>query len=318
MLTFRKEIYKKGSHKITLFDPSLMPAEVSILENSEKVDGIGGVLWDGTLAACDLIRQIDMTQVNVLELGCGAGLFGVYASRRNTGAVVMTDREVDLVEENVVMAKSQSQSILNCECVRLDWGDIVPPEIATLSYDMIVGCEITCLYKQHSKLVQTIRAAATDNTIILMTFDGPPSPVSSTYERKFNELMRDAGFLATCAGHYRVDWFRDTSSEESPVKGTSQSPRVYVGTLTDFLNPGTTLSSPVQRSSPLENGGTSEGAGVSVTAVDSFEHHVLAYYRPCSTRTCSRCHSQFLPLLNGSSNCICRYHSGFYVCRYTN
>jgi hypothetical protein len=63
------------------------------------------------------------------------------------------------------------------------------------------------------------------------------------------------------------------------------------------------------------------------------ESHVVAYYKPGALRTCSRCHCQFLPQLsrlrpssiheqsNRSSSAgghgeLCRYHAGFYVCRF--
>ena len=54
-------------------------------------------------------------------------------------------------------------------------------------------------------------------------------------------------------------------------------------------------------------------------------HHVCAYFKAASLRTCCRCQSQFLPLVSAlleppittsAINGLCCYHSGLYVCRY--
>ena len=42
---------------------------VSISENTFMCDGIGGIVWEGSLLLIDLLRGLDMSGLRVLELG---------------------------------------------------------------------------------------------------------------------------------------------------------------------------------------------------------------------------------------------------------
>jgi hypothetical protein len=317
MIRARKEVYRKGCHKITLIDDGV-DVEVSILEDTGKVDGIGGMLWDGTLAACEVLKQVDLKDKNILELGCGAGLFGIYAARKNARRVVMTDQEIDLAQENNNMATSQSPFRTECSCFQLEWGVNVPMEIKTCCYDVIVGCEVACLYKQQKALAETIREVSSANTVIIITFDGAPPPDQSKYETSFNDTMASMGYRWKCVGHYRVDWQKDENGESGDVYYSALRNLLPTSTGT-FLqsNPHSCVSS-----APTDSGDALTSPPCYTFSEELCEHHVLAYFLPIATATCSTCHTQFLPLLNASNahaknaplDC-CVYHTGYYVCR---
>lgn len=61
----------------------------------------------------------------------------------------------------------------------------------------------------------------------------------------------------------------------------------------------------------------SQRAGPSrVTTSEEGLHHVIAFYRPVATRTCRRCHQQFFAHADFNPSHACRYHSGYFVCRW--
>lgn len=311
MITAIKEIRRKGCHKIAICDSSINN-EVSIIEDTDKVDGIGGMLWDGTLVACETLRCMDLQDKVILELGCGAGLLGIYLGRKNVAArVVMTDQEIDLAQENYSIAASISPFTVDCSCVQLDWGEYVPTELKSCCYDIIVGCEITCLYKQQKLLGETIRALSSDNTVILLTFDGPPPPHQSSYESSFSELMTKMGYLSKCIGHYRVNWLANSDT---------QPPESHYSVLTNLL-PTFPSVMPVDHS-VIDSHSSASASSQYHLCAELSEHHVLAYFLPIATRTCSRCHGQFIPMFNTqhTNGCYpsldgCIYHPGYFVCR---
>jgi len=45
-------------------------------------------------------------------------------------------------------------------------------------------------------------------------------------------------------------------------------------------------------------------------------HHIIAFYRPAATRTCHRCHQQFFAHNDFNPAHACRYHAGYFVCRW--
>ncbi|KAJ1423342.1 hypothetical protein B484DRAFT_106436 [Ochromonadaceae sp. CCMP2298] len=78
------------------------PNPFSIHENTELVDGIGGVSWDGALVLSKVLEQLTPAG-HLVELGCGAGLAGIVASRLGFRAT-LTDRYADLAALNIAHA----------------------------------------------------------------------------------------------------------------------------------------------------------------------------------------------------------------------
>jgi hypothetical protein len=55
---------------------------IRLVENSEFVDGIGGVIWDGSLVMTKFLSTISWNKaaagLHLLELGCGAGRIALW------------------------------------------------------------------------------------------------------------------------------------------------------------------------------------------------------------------------------------------------
>ncbi len=109
---------------------------IQLMENTEMVDGLGGANWDGSLLLCNVLQKWltprsgpkerdtpfessssalavssssvnaynrdKMTPPHIVELGCGSGMLGLVLNRLNPHVnITCTDREIDLVEENI-------------------------------------------------------------------------------------------------------------------------------------------------------------------------------------------------------------------------
>lgn len=267
--TAKIEIYDKDSHLICILD-----------ENSMLVDGIGGVLWDGSIVMLNILDKMDLSDKTVLEFGCGIGICGIFAGLKG-GDVTLTDREVDLVTSNVESLNFPKTASVVCKS--FIWGEAI--SLPRQQYDIILVCECACLVNQQEALIQSISALAHQNSIVLVTFDGKPPPNEVQYEAKFDSLMKSRGFRTQCIDYSRVEWYDDVRTDNKCLFS-----RVYSQEDRDICPQGNNLGTPK----------------------DSSEHHIIAYFRPNATNTCSRCHCQYLSLFNTRS---CRYHRGYYVCR---
>lgn len=58
------------------------------------------------------------------------------------------------------------------------------------------------------------------------------------------------------------------------------------------------------------------GSGSRTTTSEEGIHHIIAFYRPAATRTCHRCHQQFFAHADFNPPHACRYHAGYFVCRW--
>jgi hypothetical protein len=95
-----------------------MQPSVVITEDSECVDGIGGITWEGSLLLAYLLQQYDLSGQTLVELGGGAGLVSLAlvsvdqqsrtSDSYNGGVhVVCTDRVIDLAVQNMVQQQQQ-------------------------------------------------------------------------------------------------------------------------------------------------------------------------------------------------------------------
>jgi predicted nicotinamide N-methyase len=178
---------------------------LKIKESTYMVDGIGGGVWEGAIIMSKLLEAIKVdTDHRLIELGCGAGLSGIVAALYGA-KVLLTDRTVDLAEQNV--AYSQLQFNPDRQLLQED-GDISSGAHSSLdihvqelcweannskshffgqmsTIDIIVGAEITCLRKQQQNLMKTIEMLSGPSTVVLLSFDDIPMILTET--RNLNE-----------------------------------------------------------------------------------------------------------------------------------
>jgi SAM-dependent methyltransferase len=257
----------------------------SLEENSTLVDGIGGVLWDGSVIILNILESLPIRGKKLIEFGCGIGICGIFAAFKGA-SVTLTDREVDLVTQNIETTTFPKDT--NICCQSLTWGQ--QSELPIQPFDIILVCECACLLKQQDSLVQSISERVGPGTLIFVTFDGKPPPNDVKYEIKFDNLMKSSGFYSQCIDYSRVDWYEDQLSD-GREKIFSASV-VHLGT----------EGFPFKNTPPIQT----------QHLKDSTDHHVTVYYRPTATSTCCRCHCQYLSMINPAT---CTFHSGYYVCR---
>ena len=177
---------------------------VSVKEDSSMVDGIGGVLWDGTLVLNRFLECLllalwpeNKAGLHVVELGCGAGLTSVLLSNlaeKCDGSlklrITATDRHSDLAAAN------NPRDDINV--FDLDWSDAKASDELVArqgQVDIIIGSEIVVLNKQQQHLASTIATLSSPHTLVFLTVDD-----ESKYEGEFVDAMARRGFTR----HYTV------------------------------------------------------------------------------------------------------------------
>lgn len=265
---------------------------IVISESSSKVDGIGGIVWEGALVLCEALRRLCRPEaVMLIELGAGTGLCGIVAAARGMDAVV-TDREVDLAEENV-----QRNLVAGAiQVVKFDWSEELPKPLEHLSTPVgrrkvVVGVEVACLLKQQPFLVEALKALSDPQSIILITFDAG----SSRYETAFLQRMCDEGFL-----HKKLYSGKVIFTDFAPVVQEEQL-------VLDIPPP----APGVKRSYGLLEHGS--GYAFPTDADCCVSHNVALLYKQSAVSTCRCCYAQFFEALNNDS--ACQHHSGYFVCR---
>jgi len=273
---------------------------VTVKEDSSMVDGIGGVLWDGTLVLnrfleCLLpaLRPKDKAGLHVVELGCGAGLSSVLLSSLSDKygedlklRITATDRHSDLAAANC------PRDVIRV--VDLDWSDTRASEDLVATHgqvDMIIGSEIVVLNKQQRHLASTIATLSSPQTLVFLTVDD-----ESKYESEFILAMNEQGFTRC----YTV------------ASGSIHWADGDVAHLYDFktYSLGGLL--------PLCVGGAAGGAGQRRPAgAEAEAHRVLLFHQPGALRTCSSCHRPFLSSAFDAFNPPdrCRFHPLLFVQR---
>ncbi len=270
---------------------------LSLSECSRKVDGIGGIIWEGSLLLCEVLKKINKSNCTIIELGCGVGICGLTALRLGHKCII-TDREVDLVRENFESLKCTLPDADSATIVELEWGtELMPFSIqeSCSPEKVIIGAEITCLINQQGRLIQTIESLYSSSTVILLTFDGGSQP--SKYETNFRRILAEKGYLSRTVSSGQV-----TESEHRPhlpdsnideLLEPSDGRRTYF-----YLNEDENVQAHSHEASPYECG----------------KHHIVEmFYKSSAVHICSRCNMEYFNIFNSMT--ACRFHSGLYVCR---
>jgi hypothetical protein len=301
-----------------------------IQEDSECVDGIGGITWEGSLLMAYLLQQYKfLSGTNIVELGAGAGLCSLaLADNPNNENInlICTDRFIDLAEVNVKCHQephSLSSGIRNVLCLPLTWGNAEEENAVLRSLsesgsinryaDIIIGCEVGCLRAQQNSLVKTILSLSGPDTVVVIGFDEGPQPNHVTAETEFDHKMCSSnGYnkVVICSGS--LVW-QDREGSDGARSG------YLVGFECGYRSANGINASPIV----LEG---SRGGDFTTVVGKPLDSHVVAYFKPSALRTCSRCQHAYIPQLSryslpcpherGRGDTGCFFHSGYYVCRY--
>lgn len=270
---------------------------VDIIESSKMVDGIGGIVWEGSLVLCELLKQCDTSQISLVELGGGAGVCSIVGALLGMNALV-TDQEIDLATVNIQNCQKEHASLDNSDinALEFDWAEEPSPALLQHLVDndrnrVIVGVEVACLLKQQTYLVDSLCRICDLGTIILISFDAG----SSKYESSFYDKMEKRGFLSKriFSGSVMFEDYSPLAAKEKLLEGLPP-PAPGMARTYGIVDCG---------SSPI----TDLGSEACV------HHNIVVFYRQSAVRTCRNCSKQFFPALNKDSSC--RTHKGYYVCR---
>ena len=199
-------------------------AEVSMIvtEDSTQVDGIGGVLWDGTFVMNEFLEQllgsfhpVCPVELHIIELGCGAGLTSLVldallsAGKLNPLVnlkITCTDRFTDLAAQNC----ASKERTVNVTVQEFAWGTLAGEKLAAErgKADIILGSEIMVLNKQQQHLIDTIVALSHPKTLTFLTADGATQ--ESKYEDNFCQAMMEQAKLCYAeVARGSVQWEKD-------------------------------------------------------------------------------------------------------------
>ena len=260
--------------------------DLVIKESSFMVDGIGGTTWDGSLvlmwfllkyrdALSSMMKEFSPS-LQILELGAGCGVVSLFVSKIGGFSVTCTDREVDLIEENM-QRNNVSTGHMNVHT--LNWGDtkktigpgttssFLNTTVDRLSsgnrYSIICGAEIVVLNKQHDILIDTVDANADDDTLILFTFDElSASSQGVLYKKQFIEKMSRKGYQCRNMMDGEVSWSKVLNIDDANV-------------FNDFVA-SIRVNGEIKESNVIEEGAIHTE---SLRFERSTQHHLLAFYK---------------------------------------
>ncbi|KAK6166228.1 hypothetical protein SNE40_022975 [Patella caerulea] len=163
--TFNKDI------EIRLIDPSLAEETVcsqlnddsdvatALNQQSDLIQGVyeGGLkVWECGIDMVNYLisNQINLQNKNILELGCGAGLPGIYSVLNGATVVDFQDYNKEVIEEFTIPNVSlNQQNEVKCHCryIAGDWGSL-SSILTQYKYDIILTAETIYNIDNYNKL----------------------------------------------------------------------------------------------------------------------------------------------------------------------
>ncbi|CAI5735592.1 unnamed protein product [Hyaloperonospora brassicae] len=140
---------------------------VRVVQDTTKVDGLGGEVWAGALILCEFLETHGYDVVvgrDVIELGAGCGLCGLVAASLGAKTSVLTDEFPDMLTKNIaknrhIWAEKEAGDAREpvASSAELEWG--LAKSVAPFAhrFDTVLGSEITQLGRDlHVPLLETI------------------------------------------------------------------------------------------------------------------------------------------------------------------
>nr|SVE94460.1 EOG090X0C09 [Simocephalus serrulatus] len=143
----------------------------ALQKNSDVISGVyeGGLkVWECTIDLLDYLEknQLQFNEQNVLDLGCGAGLLGIFALKQGASSVHFQDYNAEVLElvtiPNVILnepknAKGKTKFFAG------DWGSLITK---LDSYDVILTSETIYNPENYSKLLSIFEKTIKKNGVI--------------------------------------------------------------------------------------------------------------------------------------------------------
>lgn len=339
LIAHKFQCRNKKSAKVSFINDDF---SVSIIEDTELCDGIGGVIWEGSIILSEFIREFlgdgSLTEgLAGFELGAGTGLTGIVSSMCGIPTLI-TDRHSDLAEKNVKLFLESAFPHITAAAVKVcdySWGSDVKDVLKQLptvqsDHKILYGAEIACLMKQHDLLINSIEQIfdSSVSALLFVTFDGFPTE-EPKYKSTFKHKMKNAGFASAIVYVGSIEWdMASCSIYPSPLHNSTLPPlppgptndndgifyNGYFRDLTcefpndlDWIRFGkTSTAGDYQR--------TSKFCSIDdiVLRENQSVHHVVAFFKISHLRVCARCNCYYFPQIHDRS---CRFHTGLYVCR---
>ncbi|XP_050417971.1 histidine protein methyltransferase 1 homolog [Patella vulgata] len=205
-----KQMFNKDV-EIRLIDPSLAEETVCSQLNSESdvatavnqqsdlIQGIyeGGLkVWECGIDMVNYLisNQINIQDKNILELGCGAGLPGIYSVLNGAKVVDFQDYNKEVIEEFTIPNVSLNQQHeVKCHCryIAGDWGSL-SSILTQYKYDIILTAETIYNIDNYNKLVSVFDQLLKEDGVIYIAAKSYYFGVGGG-TRQFEQYLKDGG-----------------------------------------------------------------------------------------------------------------------------
>jgi len=128
--------------------------QTALLDPNRRWGGTcGSSLWCASIALVQWLSKAQQEEVlsrhivgrNVIELGAGLGLTGIFLAQNGARRVCLTDQpqQVPLLTRNINANRcALSRAKCSVRAAALEWGGALPPSIAAQSWDLVVATDV--------------------------------------------------------------------------------------------------------------------------------------------------------------------------------
>jgi len=144
--------------------PTIEHQEITIKQNVNH-KSIGAVVWDSAIFMCEILDQAQkwIQDKDVVELGSGTGIVGIYAAKIGAKSCLLTDKEniTTLLKENIHSNKLQHK----VQAKTFSWGETNTKN----TFDIIICSDLLYDHRNHQQLVQSIVQLSKIHTVVIFT-----------------------------------------------------------------------------------------------------------------------------------------------------